>query len=211
MQSDDLSDVLMAVSSHVMDNSLVDHHKISKALHEAGYVEARWGSRFYRGIAHIVNNGDKLYGGQIMVEPTNQTLKAFIKDLRRNPKFTIGGAESFCDNIHAAMDFIGGTIHLKDYDHRSWPTHRPTTKVYKVKEIWVVYEVEAHDAVLWSMEGLKMFRHKLTAEQKAIIDNFLEHYGHDDEIILDTNKVKVLDVHLYDSTEHEIEYNFDPK
>ncbi len=192
----ELTSALTTLCKYVMDNVTVDHFAISKTLHKYGYVERKWGNRFYRALSHTDE-----YAGDV-------SLGEYVAYLRKHPHFEKGDAEGFCDNIHNTIDYIGGCIHINNYYNGVWLHHTEDTPFNDLKSIWVVYEVTAPtEAILWSMDALKDFIPKLDEEQAKLVKYFLEHYGHDHEIVIDTNHVTIIDVHLYDSTEHELEYN----
>lgn len=192
---DELMSAIADLSDFVMQNSRIDHHAVSKVLHEHGYREVKHGTRFFRAIYHE--------------SPKEGTLRKAAAALRKNPRFDLKpGGESFCDSLFGAFNYVGSSIHISQYDGRTWPTHRPTTKAETVSSFWVVYEVEVSpENILWSMEGLRKLAPHLNERYRKVIKYFDSHYGYQDEIIIESMDAKIIDVHLYDSTMDEEEYN----
>jgi hypothetical protein len=193
----DLAMVLVHLDEYINQNTPVDHYVIAAVLRRNGYVEPMWGNRFFRALSHPVTAGD------------GSTVADYFAKLKADLPMRLGGAESFCDNLEDALQFVGGTIHLAHYDHRKWIEHQPHHVVNSTTGVWAVYEVAAPaTSVLWSTKGLRIMAHS-QPELADRIEAILEEYGYQQEICLDTNHARIVDVHLYDSADHEEEYNED--
>lgn len=190
----DLALALDHLDEYINQNIEVDHHAISAALHRNGYVEPKWGDVFFRAISHPIKAGDA------------STVADYFAKLKAQPALRLGGAQSFCDNLADALQFVTGSIHIAHYDHRKWVEHQPHHVVSPITGVWAVYAVTAPaTAVLWSTKGLRMMA-KSNPEIASRITQILEEYGYQQEICLDTKSARVIDLHLYDSADDEDEY-----
>lgn len=190
----DLAIALDHLDDYINNNSRVDHHAIAATLRRSGYVEPKWGTKFFRALNHPAKAAE------------GSTVEDYFEMLKAQPAMRLANAESFCDNLEDALQFVSGTIHLAHYDDK-WVEHQPHHVVDSVVGLWVVYEVTAPAAsVLWSTKGLRNMAksHPDVAPRIAAI---LEEYGYQNEICLDTKSARIVDLHLYDSEEDEDEYN----
>jgi hypothetical protein len=191
----DLATALDHLDDYINNNTPVDHHAIAAALRRSGYVEPMWGTKFFRALNHPVKAGNE-----------SSTVEDYFAMFKAQPAMRLEGAESFCDNLEDALQFVSGTIHLAHYQDK-WVEHQPHHVVDSIVGLWVVYEVTAPAAsVLWSTKGLRIMAQS-QPEIAARIAGILEEYGYQNEICIDTKSARIVDLHLYDSEDDEDEYN----
>lgn len=192
--------VAKELHKYVMDNCQLDQQKVSSALVDLGYREVVKASHFFRGLYHTPEQ--------------TETIEQFFTRHRDGDLLRMDCPQGCCERLGQAMDYIGGTIHLTRYLDGVWPEHRPETILNPEntpQAVYIVYEVTApQGAILWSMEGLKDFA-KLYTHDASIepLREALDVYGHDHEIMLDFSEATLVNTYLYDSEQHEIEYNRD--
>lgn len=111
------------------------------------------------------------------VEP--KTGNSFFRAITKT-EFKLGGAQSGCDTFNDAADFA------------KW-----VNREFQLRDQWYVFELYAKgNAILWSAEGLTRFYQNnedtLPDEVIRMLDEVYELYGHQNEIMIDTNKCSVV-------------------
>lgn len=185
--TDDISVIVKSLHDHIMWKGEVNHHQIATVLRAHGYKEPIWGHKFFR--AHYYRP-NQLSGSDIA------TYSDAYQFIRQNPQFEAGGPRSACDSLPRAMDVIDGLISMI---HHNKPTLEMDTPIEEVYHVWAIYELKTSSQPLWSMRGLTEWvsRNGLDPELKKLIQQCLDEYGYQDEIMLDTSDVKVIDVHPF--------------
>jgi hypothetical protein len=189
-------DLAMArLGAYIRDNATEDLRAISEVFHSHGYRETVQGGRFFRVIFHDVTEADRGLG----------SLSALHERLKQEVRFEMTGGrrkgEGFCRTLALAERFVEQTLHTSGRT----PDHYPGADPASLDQVIVIYEVTApSSAILLSMEGVQRFLKQTppTGAWKALnyaLNDMWDGYGHDDEVIIDTTQVEIIDVHLYDT------------
>lgn len=196
-ESHDAVDAAMnQIGDYIRHNARTDLFSVANVLKSAGYVEPFTTGTYYRAIFHDITQQDR---DQFM------TIGEVADHIRRNPRFELGrGPEGFTTSMEAAEEFARGQ--LWHTDRENLPHHKDVLLSSLSERHWslvMIYEVQAPaEAIVLSMRGLQAF---LKVTPPGVGHDNLNHglndkwdgYARDDEVVIDTGKVRVIGVHLY--------------
>lgn len=196
-ESDNAVDQAMnQIGDYIRHNAHTDLISAANVLKSAGYTEPFGAGTYYRVIFHDITEQDR---------ESFMTVGEVADHIRANPRYELGrGAGGFTTSYEKAEEFARGQ--LWHTDRENLPHHEDVLLSSLSERHWslvMIYEVAAPaNAIVLSMRGLKALLGATPPGHghdnlNVAINDLYDGYGFDDEVVIDTGKVRVIGVHLY--------------
>lgn len=192
-----LMQALAQLNAYINENTPVDHRAIAATLREYGYNEDDTDlntNTFYRAMYHEI--------------PPNSpgTIGDFYKKVSDGSLLDMSRPMATCGSLEEVNEFLHGSVYNSG-DGETWPSHREDTPLADLHQVWIIYEIASDKRnILWSMDGLRCLAMDYEELYRPIV-KMLAEYGSDNEVMLDPKGGRVISTILYDSTEHEEQFD----